>query len=511
MTLDFKTYRDKVLGCWWGKYAGGTLGAPFECKRGVIDLDGYIQKNPRSIPNDDLDLQLVILRACEKYGDKVDAQVLAEYWLSYISASLSEYGSAKRNLRGHIAPPLSGTFANPNRNSCGAFIRSEIWACLCAGNPDIAVCYAYEDASVDHGEEGVYGEIFCAAVQAYAFIESDIENLLKKGLQYIPENCGVARGVKTAMQAYQEGKDWKKARIAVLKEVPSSFGQRPYKGISLEEDAKHPVAEHGYDAPGNVSLGVLGLLYGEKDFGKTICIAAGCMEDADCTAGFAGATLGIMLGKRNLPERWLRPLGNEIAICSLRTDTDLMLPRTVEELCERILRLTPVFLGVRGVDTLSKGEGYRVRVMSIPELLHIHAIRQMPPDLDNSPDFSFVRKRINNGVRFQGVLFDTTVFYKDGCSVRQGAEVTIEFEFWNKLYDPQLLEMHWYLPEGIECVGGNFASVPLDQRHGGFNIAKREFMLKVNDISSVSIECLVSIKSVSRYLSTYIPIILVCD
>ena len=73
------------------------------------------------------------------------------------------------------------------------------------------------------------------------------------------------------------------------------------------------------------------------------------------------------------------------------------------------------------------------------------------------------------------------------------------------------MEMHWYLPEGIECVGGNFASVPLDQRHGGFNIAKREFMLKVNDISLVSIECLVSIKSVSRYLSTYIPIILVCE
>lgn len=30
MVLDFKTYRDKVLGCWMGKNIGGVLGAPFE-------------------------------------------------------------------------------------------------------------------------------------------------------------------------------------------------------------------------------------------------------------------------------------------------------------------------------------------------------------------------------------------------------------------------------------------------------------------------------------------------
>ena len=37
-TLSFAEYRDKVLGCWHGKNIGGTLGAPFECLRGVGDL-----------------------------------------------------------------------------------------------------------------------------------------------------------------------------------------------------------------------------------------------------------------------------------------------------------------------------------------------------------------------------------------------------------------------------------------------------------------------------------------
>ena len=41
--LNFAQYKDKVKACWLGKNIGGTLGQPLECKRGVIDLDFYIQ------------------------------------------------------------------------------------------------------------------------------------------------------------------------------------------------------------------------------------------------------------------------------------------------------------------------------------------------------------------------------------------------------------------------------------------------------------------------------------
>ena len=57
----------------------------------------------------------------------VDAEILGEYWLSYIVADWSEYGAGKNNLRYGLVPPISGWYRNHNKDSCGCFIRSEIW------------------------------------------------------------------------------------------------------------------------------------------------------------------------------------------------------------------------------------------------------------------------------------------------------------------------------------------------------------------------------------------------
>ena len=64
--LSFKEYRDKVKACFLGKNIGGTLGAPFECIRGVYDIDYYTHDLSLGVlPNDDLDLQLVWLNAAK--------------------------------------------------------------------------------------------------------------------------------------------------------------------------------------------------------------------------------------------------------------------------------------------------------------------------------------------------------------------------------------------------------------------------------------------------------------
>ena len=176
-------YYDKVRGCWLGKNIGGTLGAPFEASREVHDVEFYTHDIAKGVlPNDDLDLQLIWLNAAEKYGPAVDSKILSEYWISCIVPNWAEYGVSKSNLRMGIAPPFSGSLNNAFKDSNGAWIRSEIWACLAPGHPEIAVRYAYEDACVDHADEGIYAEVFTAALESAAFVESGLYELIEIGL-----------------------------------------------------------------------------------------------------------------------------------------------------------------------------------------------------------------------------------------------------------------------------------------------------------------------------------------
>ena len=71
--LNYKTYRDKIKGCWLGKNIGGTFGAPLEgksCMEFDRFYDFYLQDlTGEPVPNDDLDLQLVWLNGQHLYQD----------------------------------------------------------------------------------------------------------------------------------------------------------------------------------------------------------------------------------------------------------------------------------------------------------------------------------------------------------------------------------------------------------------------------------------------------------
>ena len=341
--LDYRTYLDKMRACWLGKNIGGTLGAPFECCQGAIDLDFYTHDIAKGVlPNDDLDLQLVWLLAAEREGKKLNAEILANYWLTYIVPDWSEYGFSKRNLRAGILPSVSGGYANDFRESNGAWIRSELWACLAPGRPDIAVRYAREDAAVDHWGEGIYAEMFCAAVQSAAFVESDMEKLIEIGLSYLPKECVLEKAIRFVQACVKDSSlDWKAARKRLLQRFTSSFGKRPLPGGEMDPEIPEPIL--GFDAPANVALAVLAHYYSEGDFSRAVCIAAGCCEDADCTAGTIAALYGIRGGTACIDQKWLDPIGDEIKTVSL-DKTKHGEPETVTELTNRVARLMPSFM-----------------------------------------------------------------------------------------------------------------------------------------------------------------------
>lgn len=464
MILRYGEYKDKVYGCFTGKNIGGTLGAPFECYRGVYDIDFFMQDISSPVPNDDLDLQLVWLSALEHEGKNIDSHVLGGYWENYVSAAISEYGAGKNNFAMGIAPPLSGYMRNENRESNGAWIRTEIWACVTAGNPALAANYAYYDACVDHSGEGIYAAVFIAAAESAAFFESDADKLIDIGLSYIPENCATRGAVELVRACYKAGESWQAARKKLLAAYPSSFGEigGEWQGTAQvpackkcpaqRKDEEIPKAVHGWDAPAHIGIVLIGWLWGGGDFGKSICLAVDCGEDTDCTAGTLGALLGIVGGEKSIPDKWKKACSEKIATCSLRPDLLLNVPATVGELCERVIKQLPVVSSAR---CAFAEDGFTVTAACLAYDENAFYPYQQEDCKELIAESPYTAR-----YHFEGLT--VKVRYDDRlCEIEEGVEKRIRVTFCNKLYLPQYLSVRivgmpdaWNVANGKERVAG---------------------------------------------------------
>ena len=505
MKLSFSEYKDKVMGCWAGKNIGGVLGAPFECKRQMNDVSYYTQDlSAGPPPNDDLDLQIVWLSAVERFGRQVNASILGEYWLSYVTPHWVEYGTAKANLTAGLAPPLSGHVLNQYRNSCGCFIRSEIWACLAPGHPELAVRYAYEDGIVDHSGEGVYGEVFCAALESAAFVESDVRKLIGIGLSYIPETSAVALCVNKAVSSFDKGLSLKEARAAIHNEAPGTFGLIGQKNLLADGELK--TGTPGFDCPENIGFLIAGWLYGEGDFGKALCAAVNCGEDTDCTAATLGAIMGIISGASGLPKKWLEPLDDKIAtMCiNLTSFGGIWVPQTVTQLTDRVLRVTPRFLDVKDCDLLNEG-GYSICCLEGDSLycpsdkcLPGHHTSEMPRGLSAGELVGFSP----NAVRYQFTNHLTIIDYGDDIYFNSSQTRLLKVTVINNNI---MLQQMWcrlraYAPAGVKLLSGGEFYLQLNYLHG--DRAEAVFEIDASEFAKGKLEILIDISFEGRHTST---------
>ncbi|GHV67260.1 hypothetical protein AGMMS49928_03910 [Spirochaetia bacterium] len=515
MLLDFKTYKDKVMGCWAGKNIGGVLGAPFEGKRQINKVDFYIQdlsKGPP--PNDDLDLQIVWLAAVERYGRNVNASILGDYWLSYVIPNWVEYGTGKANLRAGLEPPLSGLIDNVYKDSCGCFIRSEIWACLAPGLPELAARYAYEDAIVDHEGDGMYGEVFCAAIQSAAFVESDPLTLIDIGLSYIPPQGAMARCIKKAVECYKNKVDFYEARKRIHNEAPGTFG---IQGCKLDEIPKEgneglEIGAPGFDAPENVGFTIAGFLYGEGDFGKSICLANACGEDTDCTAATLGALLGIISGASKLPEKWTKPLDDKIVtLCIDKTSGGVWVPETVTQLTDRVIRTVPAFLGQEIVDILAPGgmtikcrEGKKLYCNTVKDYLYLMNGNGKNEELPVS-ELTALSPYI---VRHAFPAFNIIVDYNNSVFFNSAEKRTIKVTVTNSY---TMRQQHWakitlYAPEEVDILSGESVLKPLNYNVG--SKAEAEFTFSACCYSGAKLELVVDVTLEGRHSTGQVKVVL---
>ena len=315
-TIDYELYRKKLKRCFLGKTIGGTLGMPYE---GLINTYQVTYYNPvptDMVANDDLDLQVVSLEVIKQYGLPINRYDLAKGFLAHQKGNFDEYGVAIKNIKSKMYPPLSGYCDNKFSGGMGSCIRTEIWACLAPGDPELAVRLAREDAAVDHYGDGILASSFVAALESIAFVENDREKMLDVALSYIDKDSRLFRAVCDVREWVKTEKNPTVLRDMILKKY---------------------YCQNWTDTTINLAFVVMAWYLGDGDFEKSICTVAGLGHDSDCTTGILGSILGLIM--ENEPDKkWTAPIGDKLVVSSCIVG--IHESSTIDEFCQEISDLS---------------------------------------------------------------------------------------------------------------------------------------------------------------------------
>ncbi len=322
---------DKLSGAWVGRISGCMLGKPVEgYMRERLDkllkstdnwpLSRYMTSDAFSDEmieelrinkeacwannmngiapvDDDTNYTVFALKLVETYGKDFRPNDVLEAWLGWIPmlGTFTAERVAYRNAAAGMLAPLTATHHNPYREWIGAQIRGDFFGYISIGEPEKAAAMAWKDASISHTKNGIYGEMFAAAMIAAAASCNDVITVIEAGLDEIPLKSRLRVHIDLVL-------DW--------------YG----KGLSFDEitDKIHRLYDeshsHGWcHTIPNAMIVAAALLCGKKDFGKTICLAVQAAFDTDCNGATAGSVLGMMLGEKNIPGYWSAPYNKRTA------------------------------------------------------------------------------------------------------------------------------------------------------------------------------------------------------
>lgn len=329
ITLTDSELTDRVQAAWLGRCAGCLLGKPVEGWRsyqmwpflkelGRYPLADYFRSDApgdiysrHNVPrekafidrvthmpeDDDTNYTVTGLAIMQKYGKDFTPADVADFWMGNLPIlhTFTAERIAYRNFTNLIYPPASASFRNPYREWIGAQIRADFFGYVALGDPQRAAELAWRDASVSHVKNGIYGEMWVAAMLAAAPFVSDAHKLIEIGLSEIPRACRLAADIRQITV-------WRGEGIG-FEEAITRIHQR------WNEDNPH----HWCHTNSNAQLVALGLLWGEDDYEKSICRAVQGCFDTDCNGATVGSIFGMMHGTEALPQKWVGPLNDTLA------------------------------------------------------------------------------------------------------------------------------------------------------------------------------------------------------
>jgi ADP-ribosylglycohydrolase len=292
-------YEERVYAGVLGKIIGVYLGRPFEgwthdrIIKELGEIKYYVHEKlnkPLIVTDDDIAGTFAFLRAMPDYGNSPDltAAQIGRTWLNYLiekktvlwwgGMGNSTEHTAYLRLKAGIEAPESGSMALNGQvvaEQIGAQIFIDGWGMISPGDPERAAAFARRAASVSHDGEAIYGAQVIAAMEAQAFVESDVQALLDTGVAVIPSDSLIYRMIADLRDWHVKYDSW----YDCFYRIAANYGYDKYGGNC------HMVPNH--------ALIIMALLYCEDSFARALTIVNTAGWDTDCNSGNVGCLMGI--------------------------------------------------------------------------------------------------------------------------------------------------------------------------------------------------------------------------
>jgi len=290
---------DKIRGGWVGQIVGVTYGEPTEFQWLGKLVEGEIAWDPASVKNainqDDLYVEMTFAEVMDTVGLDATSEQYGEMFKNSKYQLWHANAGARRALQRGIKAPWSGhPRYNLHANDIDFQIEADFIGLMAPGLPRAATKYCDRVGRVMNYGDGLYGGMFVSAMYAAAFFENDPRKVVELGVLSIPANSGYARVIRDVLDwSAQHPGDWKKTWQLIEdkwnRDDPCPSGA---------------LADFNIDARLNGAYIVLGLLYGNGDYAKTLEVSTRAGQDSDCNPSNAAGILGVILGYEKIPDIW---------------------------------------------------------------------------------------------------------------------------------------------------------------------------------------------------------------
>ncbi|CAN5119997.1 hypothetical protein BH09BAC3_BH09BAC3_29590 [soil metagenome] len=306
ITINKTVLEDKIKGGWAGQTIGVTFGGPYEFRfngtfigdyQPLTWYDGYLKKTMVEIPGlyDDLYMDLTFVDVFEKQGLEAPVEAFANAYANagYVLWHANQVG--RYNILNGINAPQSGHWLNNPHADCIDYqIEADFAGLMSPGMPNTASAISDKIGHIMNYGDGWYGGVFVGAMYSLTFTSNDVNYIVNEAIKTVPAQSNFYKCITDVIGWHKKyPNDWKQTWLEVQKKWANDVGCPD--GVFVP---------FNIDATVNSAYVVIGLLYGQGDFTKSLEISTRCGQDADCNPSTVGGILGAMHGYNKIPAYW---------------------------------------------------------------------------------------------------------------------------------------------------------------------------------------------------------------